>query len=93
MNKGRVEQFGQPFRLLQDEEGIFYEMVKHSGPKQSEELMRVAEFRFNRSAGNVGESALHVRDTTAMPQATTSKKQSCVPSTGLGNAAYSSESD
>lgn len=42
MNAGRLEEYGTPYDLLQLPLGLFKDMVKATGPQESEELKKIA---------------------------------------------------
>ena len=42
MDHGQVEQFDHPHILLQGESGVFYEMVRHTGPATARLLTQMA---------------------------------------------------
>lgn len=43
MDAGTVKEFGHPFQLLQDKNGVLYGMVQQTGMAMSEELFNVAK--------------------------------------------------
>lgn len=47
MERGEVKQFDQPFLLLQEKEGLFYEIVMQTGHVYAQQLMNAAENKFN----------------------------------------------
>lgn len=53
LDRGEVQQFDQPYNLLQDEDGLFYQMVQQTGQKYANELITIAQNKHNRAA--VGE--------------------------------------
>ena len=43
LDAGRVLQYDTPYRLLQDKGGIFYNLVKQTGPQMEAKLTSIAE--------------------------------------------------
>lgn len=43
MDGGRIVEFGHPYKLLQKEGGVFYDLVRKMGPGMTENLLRIAE--------------------------------------------------
>ena len=46
MDKGEVQQFDKPYILLQDKQGIFYDMVQQTGHIHAQKLIEIAEEKY-----------------------------------------------
>ncbi len=52
LDKGEVSQFDKPHILLQNVEGIFYQMVKQTGVQNAQILHRMARLSYDNACNN-----------------------------------------